>query len=137
VDQRVENRGGIEQLHVIDRQWRVVSFAPDSIFAFLRAASNAYGTAQSRIDILRAVAPGEGYITVAHHTPAATVCWTFLAGRGSRKCSRRSKSSKRWASIPPTPHPTIGAMFTTACPPVIGRNLSHGHDVTPGCGASG
>jgi hypothetical protein len=39
IKQRVENRvrfGRIEQQHVIDRHWRVVSFAPDSIFAFLR-----------------------------------------------------------------------------------------------------
>jgi hypothetical protein len=30
---------------------------------------NGYGTVQSRIDILRAVAPGEGYITVADVHP--------------------------------------------------------------------
>ena len=72
IRQRVENRvrfGRIEQQHVIDRHWRVVSFAPDSIFAFLRWASNAYGTVQSQIDILRAVAPGEGYTTVANVHP--------------------------------------------------------------------
>jgi hypothetical protein len=66
ISQRVENRvrfGRIEQQHVIDRHWRVVSFAPDSIFAFLRWAANTYGTAFSQIDILRAVAPGEGYVT--------------------------------------------------------------------------
>jgi hypothetical protein len=51
IRRRVENRvrfGRIEQQHVIDRHWRVVSFAPDSIFALLRWASNAYGTVQSR-----------------------------------------------------------------------------------------
>jgi hypothetical protein len=72
IRQRVENRvrfGRIEQQHVIDRHWRVVSFAPDSIFAFLRWASNAYGTAYSQIDILRAVAPGEGYVTAPHVHP--------------------------------------------------------------------
>jgi Protein of unknown function (DUF2840) len=69
---RIENRvrfGTIEQQHVIDRQWRVVSFAPDSTFAFLRWASNAYGTVHSQIDILRAVAPGEGYVTAPHVHP--------------------------------------------------------------------
>jgi Protein of unknown function (DUF2840) len=72
IRQRVENRvrfGRIEQQHVIDRHWRVMSFAPDSIFAFLRWASNAYGTAYSQIDILRAVAPGEGYVTAPHVHP--------------------------------------------------------------------
>ena len=64
---RVENRirfGRIDQQHVIDRHWRVVSFPAGSIFAFVRWAANAYGTVLSRIDILRAVAPGERYITV-------------------------------------------------------------------------
>jgi Protein of unknown function (DUF2840) len=72
ISERVENRvrfGRIEQQHLIDRHWRVVSFAPDSIFAFLRWASNAYGTAFSQIDILRAVAPGEGYVTTPHVHP--------------------------------------------------------------------
>jgi hypothetical protein len=41
-----------------------VSFPAGSIFAFVRWAANAYGTVLSRIDILRAVAPGERYITV-------------------------------------------------------------------------
>jgi hypothetical protein len=67
IKQRVENRirfGRIDQQHVIDRHWRVVSFAAGSVFAFVRWASNTYGTVNSRIDILRAVAPGERYITV-------------------------------------------------------------------------
>ena len=67
IRQRVENRirfGRIDQQHVIDRHWRVVSFPAGSIFAFVRWAANAYGTVLSRIDILRAVAPGERYITV-------------------------------------------------------------------------
>jgi Protein of unknown function (DUF2840) len=88
----------LELTHV-DVLWirrRVVSFAPDSIFAFLRWVSNAYGSVQSRIDILCAVAPGESYAPRTC-TTTATVCCTFLAGRGSRKCSRRSRSSKRWA----------------------------------------
>jgi hypothetical protein len=67
IKQRVENRirfGQIDQQHPINRHWRVVSFTAGSIFAFLRWAANAYGTVESRIDILRAVAPGERYITV-------------------------------------------------------------------------
>jgi hypothetical protein len=64
---RIENRirfGRIAEEHRIDRQRRVVSFAPDSIFAFVRWASNDFGTVVSRIDILRAVGPGERYSTV-------------------------------------------------------------------------
>jgi hypothetical protein len=54
---------------VIDGQHRVVSFAPSSIFAFVRSAANDYGTVVSRIDILRAVRPGERYSTVPFVRP--------------------------------------------------------------------
>ena len=54
---------------IIDSQRRVVSFAPGSIFAFIRWASNDYGTILSRIDILRAVAAGEPFSTVPHVRP--------------------------------------------------------------------
>jgi hypothetical protein len=61
--------GRIAEEHVLDRQRRVVSFAPDSIFALVRWASNDYGTVVSRIDILRAVRPGERYLTVPYVRP--------------------------------------------------------------------
>ncbi len=48
----------------IDRFRRIVSFAPGSIFAFVRWASNDFGTVVSRIDIVRVVAPGESYQTL-------------------------------------------------------------------------
>src|SRR3546814_13059882 len=44
---------------ILDRRGRVVSFVPDSIFAFVRWTSNDYGTALSRLDIVRAVRAGE------------------------------------------------------------------------------
>ena len=69
---RIENWirfGRIAEEHVLDRQRRIVSFAPDSIFAFVRWASNDYGTVVSRIDILRAARPGERYSTVPYVRP--------------------------------------------------------------------
>ena len=42
------------------------SFAPGSIFALVRWASNDYGTVASRIDILRAVRRGERYSTISY-----------------------------------------------------------------------
>lgn len=48
----------------LDRFRRIVSFAPGSVFAFVRWASNDYGTVVSRIDIARAVGPGEAYQTM-------------------------------------------------------------------------
>ena len=43
---------------ILDRRRRVLSFAPGSIFAFVRWAANDFGTIVSRIDILRAVPAG-------------------------------------------------------------------------------
>ncbi len=67
IKKQVENRirfGRSVDQHIIDRHRRVVSFEAGSIFGFVRWAGNEYGTTVSRIDILRAVAPGERYITV-------------------------------------------------------------------------
>ena len=72
VEKRIENWirfGRITQERIIDRQQRVVSFAPSSIFAFVRWTANDYGTVVSRIDILRAVRPGERYSTVPFVRP--------------------------------------------------------------------
>lgn len=54
---------------VLDRRRRLLSFAAGSVFAFVRWASNDYGTVLSRLDIVRAVAPGEAYTTLACVTP--------------------------------------------------------------------
>ena len=58
----IENRiqfGRIGKERKLDRHRRVLSFAPRSIFAFVRWTSNDFGPIISRIDILRAVAPGQ------------------------------------------------------------------------------
>jgi hypothetical protein len=52
--------GRIADERVLTRRTRVVSFAPGSVFAFVRWASNDFGTIISRVDILRAVAPRAG-----------------------------------------------------------------------------
>ncbi len=58
---------------IVDRRRRIVSFRPGAIFAFVRWASNDFGTAQSRVDILRAVAPGEAYSTVQFVEPGGDI----------------------------------------------------------------
>ena len=58
---------------IIDRRRRVASFAPGAIFAFIRWASNDYGTVVSKIDIVRAVSRGEPYSTVPHVDPGGEI----------------------------------------------------------------
>lgn len=57
----------------IDRHRRVIGFAPGSVFAFVRWASNDYGTIESRIDILQAVPCGEPCATLPFVTPGALI----------------------------------------------------------------
>ena len=58
---------------ILDRRRRVLSFVPGSIIAYVRWASNDFGTVVSRIDILRTVAPGEPYSTVPYVRPGGEV----------------------------------------------------------------
>ncbi|MFG1384621.1 DUF2840 domain-containing protein, partial [Xanthobacter sp. V3C-4] len=58
---------------ILDRSRRIVSFTPGSIFAFVRWASNDFGTVVSRIDIVRAVAPGEAYQTLPFVRPGGEI----------------------------------------------------------------
>ncbi|KAA5601763.1 DUF2840 domain-containing protein [Blastochloris sulfoviridis] len=58
---------------ILDRHRRIVSFAPDSIFAFVRWASNDFGTVISRIDIVRAIAPAEPYTTLPFVRPGGDI----------------------------------------------------------------
>jgi len=67
LEKRIENRvrfGRSVAEKLVDRNRRVLSFAPGSIFAFVRWTSNDFGTVLSRIDILRAASPGQRYSTV-------------------------------------------------------------------------
>lgn len=74
--QRIENRirfGRQVGQEILDRHRRVVSFAPSSIFAFVRWAANDFGTVISRVDIVRAVAAGECYQTLPFVRPGGEI----------------------------------------------------------------
>ena len=61
--------GRVASEQIIDRPRGIVAFAPGDVFAFVRWASNDFGTVVSRIDILRAVRPGEPCSTVGFVRP--------------------------------------------------------------------
>ena len=58
---------------ILDRRRRALWFEPGQVFAFVRWAANDYGTAVSRIDILRACGAGEPITTVPGVTPGGEV----------------------------------------------------------------
>ena len=65
--------GQEKEEQILDRRRRVLSFTSNSIFAFVRWASNDYGTVISRIDIVRAIAPGEHYQTLPFVRPGGDI----------------------------------------------------------------
>ena len=65
--------GRIAEERTLDRRRRIVSFASNSVFAFVRWASNDFGTIISRIDIVRTVAPGEPYATLPFVRPGGDI----------------------------------------------------------------
>ena len=61
--------GRIVRTTIQSRSRSTVAFDPGAVFAFVRWQANDFGTAKSRIDILRAPRPGESYATVPQVTP--------------------------------------------------------------------
>lgn len=59
-----------------DRRRRTLSFAPNTVFAFVRWASNRYGTIMSRIDIVRTIPPCEPYQTLPCVRPGGDILLT-------------------------------------------------------------
>lgn len=76
VEKQIENWirfGRVVEDTILDRRRRVVGFAPGSVFAFVRWSANDYGTVSSRIDIVRAVAPGAAYTTLPFVRPGGDI----------------------------------------------------------------
>jgi hypothetical protein len=65
--------GRVAGEQILDRRRRVLSFAPGAVFAYVRWAANDFGTVVSRVDILRAVEPGEAYSTVPFVRPGGEI----------------------------------------------------------------
>ncbi|WP_372090779.1 DUF2840 domain-containing protein [Tistrella mobilis] len=76
IEKRVENwiRFGREVgEQILDRRRRVLRFAPDSVFGFVRWAANDYGTIASHLDVLRTVRAGEPQQTVPFVHPGGDI----------------------------------------------------------------
>src|SRR3546814_1595745 len=58
---------------MLGRRRRILSYQPGSVFAFVRWASNDFGTVISRIDIVRAVSPRQPYQTLPFVRPGGDI----------------------------------------------------------------
>ena len=65
--------GRVAEEKFLDRRRRIVSFTPGGVFAFVRWASNDFGTIISRIDIVRTVVAGEPYATLPFVRPGGDI----------------------------------------------------------------
>jgi Protein of unknown function (DUF2840) len=68
--------GKAAQEQILDRRRRTISFTPDTVFAFVRWASNDHGTILSRIDIVRTVSNGEALQTLPFVRPGGDILLT-------------------------------------------------------------
>jgi hypothetical protein len=76
VERKIEHRirfGRWTYEQILDRRRCVVGFAPNSMFAFVRWASNGFGTIISRIDIVRAAGAGEPFQTLPFVRPGGDI----------------------------------------------------------------
>jgi hypothetical protein len=58
---------------ILDRHRRILRFAPDNVFGFVRWASKDFGTTVSHIDIVRAIDCGESYQTLPFVRPGGEI----------------------------------------------------------------
>ncbi|HMS20058.1 DUF2840 domain-containing protein [uncultured Sphingorhabdus sp.] len=73
---------------ILDRRRRKLTFGASQVFAFVRWASNNYGTIRSQIDIVRCVASGEPVTTLAGVNPGGDI---LLSVSGWPKVERAFK----------------------------------------------
>lgn len=73
----------------IDGRRRIVSFAPGDIFGLVRWRGNDFGTVESRLDIVRAVAPGEALTSAPCVAPGGEL---LLGLRGWPRVERALKA---------------------------------------------
>ncbi|MBI5128869.1 MAG: DUF2840 domain-containing protein [Rhodopseudomonas palustris] len=76
LENRIENWirfGHATDERIVDRSRRILWFTPGGVFAFVRWTANEYGTVVSRIDIVRAVAPGEPCTSVPFVQPGGDI----------------------------------------------------------------
>ncbi len=100
---------------ILDRRRSISSFKPGSIFAFVRWASNDFGTVISRMDIVRAVEPGARLQTLPFVRPGGEILlrvdsWpegrARAAGDRRRRGTRHRSRRRRAGILAPPPQPS-------------------------------
>ncbi|PZV40545.1 DUF2840 domain-containing protein [Mesorhizobium kowhaii] len=74
--------GSVDREEILDRHRRVLWFRPGAVFAFVRWASNDFGTIISRLDIVHTIDSGQTYQTLPFVRPGGNILLT-VQGWGS------------------------------------------------------
>jgi hypothetical protein len=98
---------------VTDASHRTLGFAPGTIFAPVRWASNDFGTVFSRIEVLRAPAAGDTFTTIPFVQPGAQI---LLRVSSWPKVGRVLEAIEKIEA-----HPIIGVISAIALPPARSR----------------
>jgi hypothetical protein len=133
---RIENWirfGRIAEEKVVDRNRRSVSFVPGSIFALVRWASNDYGPVASRIDILRAVRPGERYSTVPYVRPGGEILLRLSGWQKVEKVLQAIDAVEALGIDRLTPRRSIGITSITVCLSASSRDPTRAAGIRLGC----
>ena len=91
LEKRIENRirfGRAAEEQILDQRRRILSFAPGSIFAFVRWASNDFGTVISRSISCGLSRRASAARPCLMYDQAAKSCCACQAGRRSNACCR-------------------------------------------------
>ena len=118
---------------ILDQRRRILSFAPGSIFAFVRWTSNDFGTVISRIDILRAVAPGQRCATVPYVRPGGDILLRLSGWPKVERVLQIVDAIEALGIDPADAAPTIGITSTIACPSTKCRGPTRVRAIRPGC----
>ena len=120
---------------ILDRRRRILSFAPNTIVAYVRWASGDFGTIVSRIDILRTVRRGEGVSTVPYVRPGGEI---LLRASGWPKVERVLQAIDAVEQIgidAADACPDHGGTFTTGLSRAKCRALTAASSTEPGSSA--
>ena len=136
LEKRIENWirfGRHAEEQILDRQRRILSFAPGHIFAFVRWVSNDFGTVISRIDIIRTVAPGQRCATVPYVRPGGDMLLRLSGWPKVERVLQIADAIEALGIDPADAAPTIGTTSTTVCPSTKHRGSTRVRAIRPGC----
>ena len=121
--------GRAAEERIVDRRNRLVGFRPGAVFALVRWRAGEYGTVESRIAILQAVAPGQAFTSHPFVAPGAEILLR-LAGWSRVRAALDAidmieRGGFRPEEVAPDHWRHVGARLTVGLPPRLYDRTRH------------